>query len=408
MRGRHVALALASALGLGGLGSLELACGDFSPGADGGPSLATPDAGVASDGGPNGGAAVGPLVAIHASYNLPAFRLCLPGKSGAPPAPAAGNMSQSNVVGVDVGSAARLDAVAAGDAGGGDAGGVDAGGLDAGPSTDAGPADAGKPDGAAADAGKTDAGPPPVSVGKVHVIPETLLRFRTGSCDAILPTLAAGSFYSLDLVAFGGAALGDTSTRLVIVEGCAPGVDPAAALLACGDGYDPVAGNLRARLLSVAVPAVPTVAGVDVRPVVASPSFAKLGATLAAGDVAGGVTTTIVLPESLGPVGPPTAIRLPQSLDGYETNGFLASASGSPKVVQSFADVVELSSPQTLPSAYWAQVASAYVIVVGRMGGAESDPRTKLHFLAIPTSYRLLPTSPSLDGGAGTTVGGDF
>lgn len=409
MRRARGALVGVFALGLLGL---AVACGDLSSSTDGGPSATNRDAGVTDASGPTGKpGAPGPLVAIHASYNLPAFRLCLPGRLGAPPAPAAGTMARSNLVGVDVGSAARLDGVTAV----GDAGAPrDAGAGDAAVVGDASAGDGGKvQDAATSDAAKADAAAPPVPIGKVHVIPESLVRYRTDSCEAILPTLAAGSFYSLDLLAFAGATLDSSVTRLVVVDGCAPGMDPGNALLACGDGYDPVLGNLRARLVEISVPAVPTVAGVEVRPLVASPSFVKLEASLGVGDVdTGTAELTVGLPQPRDGLGAASVIRLPQSLDGYQGSGFIASSKSAPTMAQSFADVVELSSPQALPSAYWAQVASVAVVVVGRMNVAETDPRTKLHFLAIPTSYRLLPTSPAVDGGDGgggsTTVGGDF
>lgn len=306
------------------------------------------------------------IVIVHAAA-FPAFRICFEGAQDERPQPTDELMPESNVVGVDVGTAVRL------------------------------PARGGK-------------------LGRAFVFPESALRtFYPGGvgppCKSILAS--AGT---KDTAVEVGEVTEDLSrgVHALVLGGCRPAnVDPMASTNRCGADWTAAKGNLRLTTLPLMAYARSGETRLSVQLVQLSPTLQRtaegraLG--LAFGPIEGGAPSPFV--EGAVPFGEPVP-NPPADLDyaaadlaSYATSGVFVTlggllddagvpldAGGARHVVvaQSLADIQKRSSPRSLPPD-WFSAASSYVVLsVGDTdprlgdGGPDDDPRRGLHLLAIP------------------------
>lgn len=371
-----VAIGLTGALLAVAACASESAESSYSPGP--GPSA---DAGVGGEGGtfPDSGSAdaggaidANAIVLVHAA-SFPAFRICFMGASDDPPLPSAEVMPESNVVGVDVGTALLL---------------------------------------------------PPRSerLGQAFVYLESYLRpFYTASGTG--PTCA--SLLNGNGTKSAAIPVGSVTENLargvhaLVLGGCRDATkDPTAGADACGDDWDPATGNLRLRTLTLQAYAR-LGARLPVQLVQLSPSLDRSAAGRALGVAFGsldGGAAAMPSPFVEGAVPFGEAVpRPPAQLDyastdvsSYATTGVFVTLGGPVDdaglpldagddasardvlLVQSLADIQRRSSPRSLPSDWFAADASYVVLSVGDLdprlpGGArDDDPRRALHLLAVP------------------------
>jgi hypothetical protein len=342
------------------------------------PSTDPGDAGFAFDAwssGPDGGPVPAGLasgvVVVHASANLPAFRLCF-GNSGVAgrllPLPDRELMPQSNVVGVDVGSAVRLPSFAR-------------------------------------------IGLAPAPNGTLHhayAIPERNLRAPRPAntpCEALIcpglggDCLDVGQFYDLGEVprtVYGPGA------HVLAVGGCIAGSgDPSA----CGPGFDAGAGNPSLTALSVSAFARPNPKELPVQVLQLSHALAPGGSlTLEFGPFTG-VSTTMTVAATHGSLSPPDVPQQlpfdPSDPQAFATTGFRFQA-GAVRVAQSLASIQALSAPGDLPAPFYAVPSNFLLLLLGNPadtapdGGPKTpttDPGRVLHLLAVPVA------APGLDAG---------
>lgn len=383
MSRRALALVVLAALASA---AVSVACGEGFASSERSPSVDGDGGGFGSSGGGGDAGPVGraasSVVVVHAAHGVPALRLCLSGRMDRVPAPSVTTMPRSNLVGIDVGTAQQVDELATsspaplGDAGGG---GGDAGALDASAALDAATSDGGKVQDAS-----SDAAPPVVPVGRLFLVPEEPIRFRSGASAACSSTVAAlgGAVPNVELEAAAGVSLDGPGARVIVLYGCAAGLDAQTAAASCDAPYDPARGNLKARLLSV--PASP-LGTVQVRAVSLSPSLSQTTTALEFGFLDSSLNPTdLKLPKERAALGEPVSVLFPRSLAGFASQGFIARGS-APTLKQSLAELVDVSSTQTLPSEFYANVNGLMVVAVGstKETAAERAP----HFVVVPTSY---------------------
>jgi hypothetical protein len=389
---KKIVLRLAAAAAGGLLGAA--ACGDASESGfdemrnDGG----APD-GSFFDGGaipPAGDAApiieANGVVLVHAA-SFPAFRICFENGSNELPEPSTDLLPDSNVVGVDVGTAVRLD-------------------------------------------------PPKQILGHAFAFPEAKLRslypiFGVGpTCGQLLNGMITKTF-AVEV----GSVMDDIShgVHALVLGGCLPAVqDPNASTARCGPTWDATAGNLKLKTISLTAYARSNDTRLSVQLVQLSPALASRAQGRALGLAFGSLEAGAPTPFVEGPAPFATPFPTPPAtldyaatdISSYATTGVFmtlggalddggapleAGVDGGPReviVMQSLADIQKGSSRRSLPPD-WYSVASSYVVLsVGdpdpRLddGGADTDPRRMLHLLALPLA--------APDGGTGGgATGGD-
>jgi hypothetical protein len=313
------------------------------------------------------------IVLVHAAA-FPAFRVCFEGALGDLPQPSTDLLPESNLVGIDVGTAVRLPAR-------------------------------------------------PELLGKAFVFPEEKLR-------SLYPVFGGSGPSCQDL--FDGSvkqyavAVGEVTENLssgvhaLVLGGCLPlGDDPVASTDRCGADWNAASGNLKLTTLSLMAYARTGDTRLSVQLVQLSPALQRnaegraLG--LAFGPLEAGAPAPFV--EGAVPFGkavpnpPATLDYAAADIESYATSGVFVTLggavddAGSPLpseagadasvvrqvvVAQSLAEIQKRSAPRSLPSD-WFSAASSYVVLsVGDTdprlgdGGPDSDPRRALHLLAIP------------------------
>ena len=311
------------------------------------------------------------IVLVHAA-SFPAFRVCFAGMSKQVPEPSADLLPDSNVVGVDVGTAVRLP-------------------------------------------------PTSITLGRAFVFPEPILRpFYPAfggagpSCETLLGSIGTNS-YAIEV----GNVTDDLShgVHALVLSGCrGAAVDPAASADRCGSDWNSASGNLKLTTVSLTAYVSPGDARLSVQLLQLSPSLERAAQGRALGLAFGSLDSGIapepfvegVVPRGQPVPNPPAIVQYASSdLASYATSGmfvtlggalddsgapFDAGADASREVIvaQSLADIQKRSSPRSLPSD-WFGVASSYVLLsVGdpdpRLadGGKDDDARRTLHLLAIP------------------------
>ena len=342
---------------------------------------AAPEAGTAADGGaPSDAAALTPgaviqanaLVLVHAA-SFPAFRMCFAGATGDLPQPSVDLMPDSNVVGVDVGTAVRLAAR-------------------------------------------------PEMLGHAFVFPELVLRPFYPSVGAPGPSCAklladsSISQYAVDV----GAVTESVSSGVhaLVLTGCrAASIDPMASKARCGADWDAATGNLALRTLTLVAYARAGDTRLPVQLVQLSPALQGVAEGRALGLAFGALDSGAPggpepFVEGAVPFGeavpnPPAILDYSATdLASYATSGMFVTLggpiddAGMPTggdagarqivIAESLADIQKRSSPRSLPPD-WFSVTSSYVVLsVGDTdprlgdGGRDDDPRRALHLLAVP------------------------
>ena len=327
------------------------------------------------------------LVLVHAA-SFPAFRVCFEGAASDLPQPSVDLMPDSNVVGVDVGTAVRLAAR-------------------------------------------------PEMLGHAYVFPEAVLRplyptfgGASGPSCALLLQNGSISKSAVDV----GVVTADVSSGVhaLVLTGCrAASIDPVASKNRCGAGRNAATGNLSltayARLGETRLP---------VQLVQLSPALEMRAAGralgLAFGALDGGAAGAIPAPfvEGAVPFGvavpnPPAVLDYAAAdLGSYATSGIFVTLGGAVDdagmptggdagaretlVVQSLADIQKRSSPRSLPPDWFAAASSYVVLSVGDTdprlsdGGRDDDPRRALHLLAVPLATPDAGTSTGTTNDGGT------
>jgi hypothetical protein len=348
--------------------------------------------GVTQDGGSPDGAAVGDaspfgdaakaieangIVLVHAAA-FPAFRICFEGTPDDQPQPSTELMPESNLVGVDVGTAVRLA--------------------------------------------------PRATLGKATVFPEAAIRATDPAGGNIGPTCnellnSAAKDNSLEV----GNVSEDLSrgVHVLVLLGCrGSALDPVASAARCGDDWEAskgtAKGNLQLGVISLQAYARPNATQLSVQIVQLSPGLQRRAAGrtlgLAFGPLAAIDSGTLPAPFIAGavPFGepipkPPAVLDYAEAdMSSYANSGLVVSLgdaigdggtaneggveAGARELViaQSLADIQKRSSPRSLPRD-WFAIASSYVVLsLGdpdpRLadGGRDDDERRALHLLAIP------------------------
>jgi hypothetical protein len=308
------------------------------------------------------------IVLVHAA-SYPAFRVCFDGALGARPLPDVDLMPDSNVVGIDVGTALRL---------------------------------------------------PPFNgqLGRAFVFPELAIRslYPAFGGAGIGPTCQELLLSNKGDLAEVGTIIDDlgSGVHALVLRGCRNAtLDPQASVARCGDDWSAATGNLQLQVLPlIAYQRSASVRGLPVQIVQLSPALATLGSGRSLGisfgelDRDGGPAPA---PFIEGPVpfgqpvpNPPAVIAYdPTELAAYATSGVFVTVGGlldggTPDagrqivLAQSLQEIQQRSASRSLPSD-WFAVASSYVVLsVGDPkpvlvdGGPDDDPRRALHLLAIP------------------------
>lgn len=356
-----VSVVAAAACGADSATSLEP--GSSSGGSDAGKSDASEPSGFVDAGAlplqANG------VVLVHAA-SFPAFRICFAGASDEQPFPTQDLMPQSNLPGVEVGSAVRFQP------------------------------------------GKGRLG-----VARVHleerIRPSYFGNAAAGPSCAKLEELTVGQ---------GAVVVHDdvpdlsTGVHLMVLRGCAKeSVDPSANELKCGATWKPETGNLALDLIQVTAFQRMTKTEMPVQLVQLSRDLEVRAGSRAIGLALGEVDAMAPPPflELAAPIGkavpnPPAIADIGNvDLGGFESAGLVvtlgrdldaggADASATPREVllgQSLADIQKRSSPRSLPPDWFATASSYVVLSVGEIDpkeadGGPGDPRRSLHLLAVP------------------------
>lgn len=332
----------------------EEALGDGS-GGDGGlggdAGAATP--GVGSE---NDRAVASGVVVVHAA-TFPSFRLCFENFPGRKPAPETSLKPNANVVGVEVGSAVRLDPIQA--------------------------------------------------PGKIHVIDvRELAGKESESCGDLICTgptcLGSADYATLDAI---DDPLGSGGVELLALHGCGNNfvlTDLGASSGDCGAGYDGLKGNLGL----TRVPLIPQTRGgssplpvqlVHLAPLLeAQSNGSPLEVTFGELATAGRLPQTVAEGLPLFQQGAPAQVTFDDTDQAvYGTNGFRIAQRGDGgadfELDQSLAEVQDLSSPDDVPASYYAAASNYVLLLIGDPritktadAGAPFDARRALHLLAVP------------------------
>ncbi len=408
---RHVFYAF-TALAVGGAASLQACAADFSTGADSG---FNPDGG---DDAGNFGGGVTSVIAVHASYNFPAFRVCVEGFEKLQPLPNNRFMPQSNLLGVDVGNAAHLgdlpvNSSTALDAGKSDAGKSDAGDASTDGGGDGGALDSGATDGGDGGDGGRDGGDASTSDSgaggsrRVWIIDEGAIRGNSGTCSQIVPTLTSNDVAVLAVTAQEAAKLTAGGVNFLVLTGCRPGQGTdTVALRACGTDYRNDTGNLRVSIVPADYRA-PVSGGFSAQVLALSPALqnARIAFTQLVGE---GSTAPIDLGAYPGYRSLGETVRIPfQGLvPDFGLYGFRLSDTSTAVTKtlreQTLADISTFSDPRIVPTDYYELPSNFALLVIGNPDDVQKNVESgkKVHFVAVPVRAPNLDPDASPDGSA--------
>jgi hypothetical protein len=380
---------LLCAVGIAGVAAALIACGDSeasaffdTPNGRGGEDAAGPsfpgaDAGVAQSNG---------VVLVHAAA-FPPFRLCFENMPDRLPQPESSVMPEANVVGVEVGSAVRID--------------------------------------------------PLEAPGKIYVVFEKRVRATPGGentpkCGELICKGASTCLFpDADYHEAGRIEqpLGQGVVHTLAITGCGARAFVTNFGIAesdCGPDWNPTSGSLEAHL----VPLLPTVDATEkTLPVqlvhMSTPLETMRGAdplevTFGALDAGAEPRQIVAASPPLFEPGPQATLDVDQKEQSYYgTHGFRVAigaggasdggAPGSFAFDQSLAEVQELSQPSSIPTTYYRSASNYALILLGDPriaktlpdGGANPayDPRRAVHLLAVPVKEEKDAGSPAGDGG---------
>lgn len=337
---------------------------------------AAPEAGTKQDSGASDAGAqieANAIVLVHAA-SFPAFRICFENASGDLPQPSTEVMPESNVVGVDVGTAVRF---------------------------------------------------PPRSemLGRAFVYLESYLR-PLYTLEREGPT--CGALLSGGTTKAAAIAVGEITTSLargvhaLVLGGCRDAIsDPMASTARCGGDWDAATGNLRLRTIALPAYARADDTRLPVQLLQLSPSLDRsaAGRTLgvAFGSLDGGAASPPApfvegaVPFAVPVPNPPAQLTYTSNdLGSFATTGVFVTLGGplgdggapvdaggdsgarALVVAQSLAEIQRRSAPRSIPPDWFATAASYVLLSVGELdpraadGGIDDDPRRALHLLAVP------------------------
>jgi hypothetical protein len=286
-------------------------------------------------------------------------------------------MPQSNLPGVDVGTAVHVGSLQENVDGPPDP-------FDASTGTDA------------AKDGSTDAATSDAGANALYVFREASIRGNDQSCADLLRSKVENvDYYSVALASEASSVLaGGQGVALLAIQGCVAGDGATSA--ACGGDLGGKPHNLRARVIPV--PPVATPGLLAVQALFLSDSLrsadrvelfvgSKPGTQIVdnagfQGSVLGG-NASLVPPL-------PTTFELPEAGDVFDSQGFrveVLRGGKSSVVFQSLAQTQALSDSLTVPSNYYKLPSNFVVLVLGedQSGDAAAlDPNRALHMLAFP------------------------
>lgn len=328
--------------------------------------------------------AVEGVIVVHASPNLPAFRVCFDGFGQYSARPSNNTMPQSNLPGIDVGSAVHVGSLNENVDGPADP-------FDAGPDAakDAS-ADASKD--AAGDAAKDASAGDGGTNGRVFVFREENIRGNDQSCADLLRSKTENvDYYTVPLAAAPQLTQGG-GIALVAIQGCVAGADATAAR--CGGELGGKPHNLRARVITVTPQDNPGV--LSVQALFVSDSLrAADRVELFFGSTPGtqfidhkAFTASVKDGNSLLTPANPQTFELPEAANVFDSQGFrveVLRGGKSTVVFQSLAQTQALSDPLTVPSEYYKLPSNFVLLVLGEDQPADvSDQNRALHMLAFP------------------------
>jgi len=385
--GMFGALSACGEAGLSGFGTDGTSGGSTAPGADaGGAAVASPAPSAGSDTGlvPVDNA----VILVHAAKSQ-AFRLCFENETDRRPQPDSDVMPEANVVGVEVGAAVRL-------------------------------------------------GPLRGVPGMVYLFEEPLIRAFYPAFGGAGEGPSCQSLLNSDSLKVLAQPLGTIDTdlshgvHLVVVRGC-PSDSPLVkhSVAECGASWTSAAGNLSVIEITLSgakrpSPGILPAQVVDLSQALegargARPVIVSFGDLLTPGSALTDVATNPTVfgaaspfqPAQLGYDSNDTAIyeSVGFRVEVGADNGSAGDAGATTFLDESLARIQKLSSPRDVPPTYYAAASNYALLLLGDPnakladGGADTDDRRKLHFLAVPV---IEPKSDAGadDGGSGTTGGG--
>jgi hypothetical protein len=337
-----------------------------------GDAAATPgEGGISSDAGGGGQLEANAIVLVHAA-SFPAFRICFENAQDELPQPSADLMPESNVVGLDVGTALRFPARSE-------------------------------------------------ILGRAFVYLESSLR-ALYPLDGDGPTCAKLLTTSIGAEALFVGEITESLARGVhalVLGGCrGTTADPTAGPERCGDDWSAASGNLRLRTIPLPAYARYDETRLPLQLLQLSPSLDRRAAGRALGLAVGTIDagadalpTPIV--EGAARLGvpvptPPVQLAYAADLGSFATTGVFvtlgdtigdagapldAGQASEPRelvLAQSLADIQRRSSPRSVPPDWFATASSYVVVSLGDLdprtadGGPDDDPRRALHLLAVP------------------------
>ncbi len=357
---------------------IAVACGDLaSSGFDPSPAGADGGAGDGKAGFQDGAAPPIPangLVIVHAA-SLPAFRLCFEADRSLRPVPSDQLMPSSNIAGVEIGSAVRIDPISP-------------------------------------------------AIGRVWAFPEPAIR-------ALYPPGQAGPacWDLLETMSDAAIELGEierdlsTGVHLLVVSGCQPSsIDPAASVERCGPDWKSDTGNVGLRVISIDAFQRSNATSLPVQIVQLSGALASRSAgrriAVALGEIDASPEPFIRDDLAVGDVVPDMPVQLeyqPDDTASFASVGFHVSleapdagaidaGSREPLLWQSLAEIARLSSSRDVPPAWFAAASSYVLLLLGDpdIADASVDDRRKVHLLAVPVA------APHRDDAGAGIEGGSF
>jgi len=355
-RGRLLAPSTLAAVGACALVAGAIACGSQDSAFERGADSTTADGGNGSSGGkfdgdgstsdggpPTDANPVDGVILVHASYNLPAARVCFDDREELRPLPDDKLMPRSNLIGLDVGTAVRLPSLHRGDS--------------------------------------------PTRLTMV-VYAESAVRAAgpTVTCHDLDPkkNLALVENKNFWRVPIAAAPFVDRGITVIALEGCVGDGSPTLDAAHCGVTFNtPSTSTLRATTHHLDAP---TGDGVRARALVLSDALraSKNTPTLTYGDLQDSKTRRSFTWDTTSPLSKPLQLEVPAREDVYEAYGFVGSATGG-GLQQSLALTQELSDPAELPRALYAGPSTLAVFLLGDPAlDAKVDPSRGFHAVTVP------------------------
>jgi hypothetical protein len=314
------------------------------------PPIAVPSSDAAQDSAPqnDGGATVRAsstaLFLLHASYDLPAVRVCFESAGSLAALPRSNLMPSSNLPGLDVGRVVRI----------GDLGGVT--GL------------AQKP--------------------KVHVFVESAIRGTPdAACSALLADVALKKGEHRYEAKFVDATINTGAPLVLVLEGCITAATPDAKCAPAGTKDR----DLAVRAISLPTPTAAGASNLHWQPVNVAPELPSAAIWFAQTFA----DTAPTASAAFGQVGAVQTTPFDRSVIGnYASFAFGVRAGGINLTQASMADVQDVSLPGAVPSEFYVPEASMALFIVGSKEAVDAAPDARaLHVVAVP----IAPDTPAAD-----------